>query len=52
MCGVCVFFPIYIISISLLCVLQEGHGLAKSNQQMYDFYKRVILEQKRHCGYL
>ena len=31
--GVCVFFLIYTISISILCVSEEGLSLVESNQQ-------------------
>ena len=33
---------------SVICVLQEEPSLMASNQQIYDFYKRIISEKKRH----
>ena len=50
MCGVCVCFTIYTISISILCVSQEGLSLAESNQQIHGFQKGEIFEKQRHCG--
>ena len=35
-------------SISIVCVSRER--LIESNQQIYDFYKRVIFEKQKHCG--
>ena len=46
---VCVLF-IYTISISIICVSQEKPSLIASNQQIYDIYKWIIFEKKRHCG--
>ena len=31
-------------------VSQEELSFITSNQQIYDFYKWVIFEKKRHCG--
>ena len=45
MCVVWVFL-IYTISNSILCVLQEELRLIESNQQIYDFYKKVIFEKQ------
>ena len=46
-CVVCVcVLLIYTISISILCVSQEGFRLVESNQQIYNFYKWVILKRK------
>ena len=45
----CVLF-IYTISISIIYVSQEEPSLIASNQQIYDFYKWIIFEKKRHCG--
>ena len=42
---VCVVF-IYTISISIICVSQEEHSLIVPNQQIYDFYKWIIFEEK------
>ena len=39
---VCVLF-IYTISISIICVLEEETSLTVSNQQIYDFHKRLSL---------
>ena len=41
---------IYTISISIICVSQEEPSLIAPNQQIYDFYKWVSFEKKRHCG--
>ena len=41
---------IYAISVCIICVSQEVPSLAASNQQIYDFYKWIIFEKKRHCG--
>ena len=41
---------IYTISISIICVSQEKPSLIVSNQQIYDFYKYIIFEKKRHYG--
>ena len=46
---VCVLF-IYTISISIICVSLEELSFIESNQHIYDFYKWVIFEKKRHCG--
>ena len=46
---VCVLF-IYTIFVSIICVLWEEPSLIASNQQIYDFYKRIIFENKRHSG--
>ena len=46
---VCVLF-IYTISISIIRVSWEESSLVTSNQQIYDFYKWIIFEKKRHCG--
>ena len=43
---VCVLF-VYTISISIICVSQEEPSLIAPNQQMYDFYKRIIFEKKK-----
>ena len=48
MCVMCVLL-IYAISISILCVSQEGLSLAESNQEI-DFYTRVIFENQRYFG--
>ena len=48
--GVFVCLFIYTISISIFCVSQEEPILVASNQQIYDFYERIIFEKKRHCG--
>ena len=45
---VCVLF-IYTISISIICVLQKEPSLVASNQQIYDFFKWIIFEKRRHC---
>ena len=45
MCVVWVFL-IYTISNSILCVLQEELRLIESNQQIYDFCKKVIFENQ------
>ena len=42
-CFVCLFTP-------FLSVLFVFHSLIASNQQIYDFHKRIIFEKKRHCG--
>ena len=48
---VCVFFLfIYTISISIICLSLEELSLIASNQQIYDFYKWAIFEEKRHSG--
>ena len=31
-------------------MFHEKNSIIKSNQQIYDFYKWVIFEKKRHCG--
>ena len=48
MFGTCALFT-YTISISIICVSQEEPSLIMSNQQIYDFYKWIIFEMKRHC---
>ena len=48
---VCVYdLFIYTISISIIWVLQEETSLIASNQQIYNFYKWIIFEKKRHYG--
>ena len=44
-CGLCILL-IYTIFLSILCVSEEGSSLVESNQQIYDFYKWVILKSK------
>lgn len=44
---VCVLF-IYTIFISFICVSLEEAIYIASHQQIYDFYKRIIFEEKRH----
>ena len=46
---VCVCF-VYCLFTPFLSVLFVFHSLIASNQQIYDFYKRIIFEKKRHCG--
>ena len=44
----CLFAPFLSV---FICVSQEEPSLiAASNQQIYDFYKWIIFEKKRHCG--
>ena len=47
----CVLF-ISTISNSILCISRKELGLTESNQQICDFYKRVIFEKQSHCGTL
>ena len=50
-CYLCMWMLfIYTISISIICVSQEEHSLIASNLQIYDLYKCIIFEKKRHCG--
>ena len=46
MCVFCLFTPF----LSVFGVSQEEASLIASNLQIYDFYKRIIFEKKRHCG--
>ena len=47
-CCVCVFVLfIYTISISIICVSYEEPSLIASNQQMYDFYHIVKIEDSK-----
>ena len=39
-----VWFPISIISVSIICVSQEWLRLVEFNQQIYGFYKEVSLD--------
>ena len=44
---VCVFVLfIYTISVSIIYVSREEISVTASNQQIYEFYKRVIFEKK------
>ena len=37
-------------SASIICVSQEDLSVIASNQNICDFYERVIFEKKRHVG--
>ena len=46
--AVCVLL-LYTIPNSFLYVSQEDHSLVESGQQIFDFYKWVILKQQKQC---
>ena len=46
-CLVCACFFIHTVSV---IVSQEEPSPTTCNQQIYEFYKLVIFEKKRHCG--
>ena len=46
----CVCFVYLHQFLQIVCVSQEEFTLIESNQQIYDFYKRVIFEKQKHCG--
>ena len=48
--GILFVLFIYTISINILCVSQGERNLIESNQQIYDFKKGLIFENKTHSG--